>query len=200
MRCVYAEQPGQAVTVPEVWGIVKGKLLSTFFSLIGIWLIIAFGFVVFFVPGLYMLITLSLFFAVSVFENGNFMATISRCIDLIRGKWWSTFGLLCIMVVLIYLALASVGMVLALAGGVKSLLTVSSTLPPILLVIYSAIKGLLLTLLYLPSMLALAFQYFNLVERKEGVGLRLLVDKLGDSQAAATAESSQYQPDEEGEY
>lgn len=37
-------------------------------------------------------------------------------------------------------------------------------------------------LLYSLSALAMAFQYFNLVERKEGVGLLEEVDKLGKSQ------------------
>ncbi len=200
MRCVYAEQPGQAITVPQVWEVVKSKLLSTYFSLIGIWLIIAFGFVLFFVPGFYMLVTLSLFFVVGLFENSDFTATISRCVDLIRGKWWSTLGLLCVMGIIIYLALASVGVVFVLVGWLKSLLSPSATLPSSLLVLYGAIRGLFLLVLYVPIMLVLAFQYFNLVERKEGVGLRLLVDKLGDSQAAAPAESSHYQPEEEGEY
>lgn len=200
MRCVYAEQPGAPVTVPEVWQVVKGKVLGTSLSLLGVWIIIAFGLVFFFVPGLYMLVTLSLFFAIYVFENSDFLATISRCIDLIKGKWWSTFGLLGIMVLLIYLVFASVGVVVALTGGFKAMVTSSRTLPTSLAVVLSSLGGLLSVLLYVPIMLVLAFQYFNLVERREGLGARLLVAKLGDSQAAPTSQSSQYQPDEEGEY
>lgn len=200
MRCVYAEQPGAPVTVPEVWQVVKSKVLGTSFSLLGVWVLIGFGFVFFFVPGLYMLVTLSLFFAVSIFENSDFLATISRCIDLIKGKWWSTFGLLCIMVFIIYLALASFGVAVALTGGLKALLSSSHTLPAPLSVAFSSLLGLLAVVLYVPIMLVLGFQYFNLVERKEGLGLRLLVDKLGNTQAIAEAQSSHYQPDEEGEY
>ncbi len=198
--CVYAEQPGVPVTVPAVWAVVKSKLLGTFFSLLGVWLLIGFGFVFFFVPGVYMLITLSLFFAVSTFENSDFLATVSRCIDLVKGKWWSTFGLLAIMVLLLYLAIASIGAVLVMAGGAKAILTTTSTLPSSVLVVFNALKGLFSVIFYVPIMLVLAFQYFNLVERKEGLGLRLLVDKLGNTQAVAEAQSSHYQPDEEGEY
>ena len=199
-RCVYAEQPGAPVTVPQVWEVVKNRLVGTYFSLIGIWLLIAFGFICLFVPGVYLVVALSLFFAVSVLENSGFMTAISRCIDLIKGKWWSTFGLLFIMGILFYLVFASLGVLVVLVGGVKSLLFSAGSGFSLSLIVITAVSGLLSVLFYVPLMLVLAFQYFNLVERREGVGLRLLVNKLGDEQAATTAESSHYQPDEEGEY
>ncbi|MGI4738966.1 MAG: hypothetical protein ACRYG7_27660 [Janthinobacterium lividum] len=200
MRCVYAEQPGAPVTVPQVWAVVKNRLVGTSFSLLGIWVLIAFGFVCLFIPGVYLLVALSLFFVVSVLEDSSFVATISRCIDLVKGKWWSTFGLLFIMLLLIYLAFISFGVVAALAGGAKTLLISTSTLPMPLAVVISSLAGLLSVLFYVPLMLVLAFQYFNLIERREGLGMRLLLDKLGNDQAVATAQSSHYQPDEEGEY
>ena len=199
MRCVYAEQPGAPVTVPEVWAVVKSRLVGTYFSLAGIWLFIALGFICLFVPGVYLMVTLSLFFAVQTLENKGFGAAINRCVELVKGKWWSTFGLLFIMALLFYLAFASLGVVLALVGGAQALLHAGS-LPAPLLLAFTSLSGLVSVLFYVPLMLVLAFQYFNLVERREGVGLRLLVDKLGDEQTATTAQSTHYQPDEEGEY
>lgn len=199
-RCVYAEQPGAPVTVPQVWEVVKSRLVGTYFSLVGIWLLIAFGFICLFVPGVYLVVTLSLFFAVSVLENSGFMTAISRCIELIKGKWWSTFGLLFIMATLFYLVFASLGALAVLVGGVKSLLFSSGSGFSPFLVVVAAVSGVLSVFFYVPLMLVLAFQYFNLVERREGVGLRLLVNQLGDEQAAVAAQSEHYQPEEEGEY
>ena len=54
-------------------------------------------------------------------------------------------------------------------------------------------------LLYPPLLLILAFQYFNLVERHDGVGLRRLVDSLGQT-APPQVHNATYQPDDEGEY
>ena len=199
-RCVYAEQPGAPVTVPQVWEVVKSRLVGTYFSLVGIWLLIAFGFICLFVPGVYLVVALSLFFAVSVLENSGFMTTISRCLDLIKGKWWSTFGLLFIMATLFYLVFASLGALAVLVGGVKSLLfRADSGFSPFLIVV-AAVSGVFSVFFYVPLMLVLAFQYFNLVERREGVGLRLLVNQLGDEQVAVAAQSEHYQPEEEGEY
>lgn len=201
MRCVYAEHPGAPVTAPDVWAVVKRKFLGTFFSLYGIWLLIAAGFVVFFFPGFYLMIALSLFFAVDMMEDHGFVPSISRSLQLVRGKWWSTFGLLAIMLLVIYVVFAGIGVVAVLGGGIKSLVLSTGTLSGPVLTVVSALSGVLSIVLYLPLMLVLAFQYFNLVERKEGVGLRQLVHKLGDSTSTApVAESDHYRPDDEGEY
>jgi hypothetical protein len=198
--CVQPAQAGTPVTVADVWEVVKRQFISTFFSLYGVWIIIALGFLVLLIPGIYLSIVLSLFFVVKVLEDTGFGNTINRCVSLTSGKWWSTFGLLAIMVLIIYFMFASVGIVAALFGGVRSLLLSSGPMPSSFMVILGAFSGLLTLLLYPPVLLAIAFQYFNLVELKEGVGLRLLVDKLGQADTLPEAQSSYFRPDEEGSY
>jgi hypothetical protein len=200
LRCVYPTEAGGPVTVADVWEVVKRQFVGTFFSLYGVWFVIALSFLVLLVPGIYMSVVLSLFFVVRVLEDSGFGTTINRCVSLIRGKWWSTFGLLVVMLLIIYFMFASVGIVAALFGGFRSLLLRPGSPSSSFLVVISAFSGLLTLLLYPPVLLAIAFQYFNLVELKEGVGLRLLVDKLGQAQALPEAQSSYYQPDEEGSY
>lgn len=197
--CVYPAQEDAPVTVADVWEVVKRQFLSTFFSLYGIWILIALGLLLLLVPGIYLSVVVSLFFVVKVLENTGFSTTISRCLSLTSGKWWSTFGLIAVMLLIIYFMFATVGIMTALFGGINSLLLRSDGKSSILVVI-SAFSGLLSLLLYTPVMLAIAFQYFNLVELKEGVGLRLLVDKLGQANAQPEAQSSYFQPDEEGSY
>ena len=200
LRCVYPTQAGAPITVADVWEVVKRQFLSTFFSLYGVWIIIILGFVVLLVPGIYLGVVLSLFFVVKVLENTGFGTTINRCVSLTRGKWWSTFGLLFVMLLIIYFMFASLGIVAALFSGVRSLLLSSGKLPSSFFVFITAFSGLLTLLLYPPVLLAIAFQYFNLVELKEGMGLRLLVDQLGQAHAQPEAHSSYFQPDEEGSY
>jgi len=198
--CVYPAQEGAPVTVADVWEVVKRQFLSTFFSLYGIWILIALGLLLLLVPGIYLGVAISLFFVVKVLENTGFSTTISRCVSLTSGKWWSTFGLLVVMGLIIYFMFAALGIMVALFGGIKSLLLSSGSASASVLVVLSAFSGLLSLLLYPPVMLAIAFQYFNLVELKEGVGLRLLVDKLGQANTQPEAQSSYFQPDEEGSY
>jgi len=191
------------ITPAEVWEVAKRHLLSTFFSFWGIGVIVVLGFLFFVFPGYYLAVALSLFFIVRVVEGTGFFATVSRCLHLIKGKWWSTFGLIITMVGLLYVLMFAVSMFLSLLrvglpsafmptaepGQVSAVFTVALTL------FFTVVAFLI----YPPMLLALAFQYFNLVERREGVGLAQLVDQLGQAPAASPAGTT-YRPHEEGEY
>ncbi|MGI4759473.1 MAG: hypothetical protein ACRYF0_02115 [Janthinobacterium lividum] len=204
LRCL---RPAGAVATPitpgEVWQVVRGHLVGTFFSLWGVTLVIMIGFVVFFFPGLYLSVALSLFFIVRVVEGTGFTTTISRCLRLTKGKWWSTFGMIFIMIALLYALLLGVRIVVgALVTGLHgALLPVGQLGEAVstLTIIFTLFFTLAFFLLYPPLLLGLAFQYFNLVERQEGVGLRHLVDQLGQAPLAAP-DGSTYRPHEEGEY
>ncbi|NML67762.1 hypothetical protein HHL22_21380 [Hymenobacter sp. RP-2-7] len=215
----------EPVTPAAVWAELRARLGSMLLALLllgGLYLLVVFGFVagigllgvggepsagkvgmvmlLFVVLGIllaYAGVALGLYFPVLWLEDTDAAAALGRCFQLVRGKWWSTFGLLLVsgliqstMSIVFAMPQYAVmgGKMLQLPGlGSDVLGLVAQTF-------YSV--GLLFT--YCIPLLALAFQYFNLVERREGFGLRLLVDELG--QPAIAARSQHYQPDEEGEY
>jgi hypothetical protein len=78
------------------------------------------------------------------------------------------------------------------AGGTNSFLSV-------LAIATSTLTGLLSMFFYPPLFIAIAFQYFNLVERHDAIGLRNMVSQLGQAPATAPTAAA-YRPDEEGEY
>lgn len=188
------------VAVAEVWALIRRQFWGTYFSIFGLYFLVAAGFVLLVVPGIYLSVMLSLFFIVKLVEGTGFADTVGRCWQLIKGKWWSTFGLLLVMVLLLYALLFLVGTVASLLGGsVLGLLRPGTVGPsPVFAIVVSTLSTGLILLLYPPLLLVLAFQYFNLVERREGVGLHALVGQLG--QAAPPAHNAAYRPDEEGEY
>ena len=197
---LHRRTPGPAVTVAEVWTVVRREFISTFFSVWGVFMVITLGFFFLVVPGLYLSVALSLFFVVKLTEGTGFGATLSRCLRLTRGKWWSTFGLLLIMVLILYVVLLGVGFAATLlSGDLAAMVHSSQEQSPLFTVVLTTLNSLLLLLLYPPLLLVLAFQYFNLVERKDGVGLRRLVERLGQTAPPQTSSAS-YRPDEEGEY
>ena len=129
------------------------------------------------------------------------MANCRRCLYLIRGKWWSTFGLLLVMMIIVGVVLGVLGGVLG--GGIVMLgklagLTETSASRELLVVISTALGSLLNLLIYPPLLLAIAFQYFNLVERRDGTGLHQLVNQIGQTPPAV--QSAALRADEEGEY
>jgi hypothetical protein len=205
VKCCLRPVPSPEPIGPgQVWSIIKQEFLGAYFSYFGLLIVVVVGFFLLFVPGLYLSVGLSLFFIVKVVEQTDFGTTISRCLQLVRGKWWSTFGLLVVMFFI-------VGIIMTIVGGVFGWLTLllgqqaglyqsgdSNNSLGLFMVVATAIGGLLNLLIYPPILLALAFQYFNLVELHEGVGLRNMVNQLG--QAPAPVQNAAYKADDEGEY
>ena len=192
--------PAGGVGVAEVWAVIRREFVSTYFSIFGIYFLIGVGFVFLVLPGIYLSIMLSLFFIVKLVEGTGFRDTVSRCRQLIRGKWWSTFGLILVMGLLVWGLFILVGIVTTLLGGGAALLGRGGAAlqSPVFVIVVNTLSTGVALLFYPPLLLVLAFQYFNLVERQEGVGLRGLVSQLG--QAAPTARNASYQASEEGEY
>ena len=198
---LHRRQPGPAPTVAEVWAVVRQEFIGTYFSLWGVSLLVGIGMFLLFFPGLYLAVALSLFFIVKLSEGTGFGQTLRRCLHLTRGKWWSTFGVIFIMFLILYLVLIGFGVVATLlSGGVAAVVHASQEQSPLFTVAVTSGLSVVKLLLFPPLLLVLAFQYFNLVERKDGVGLRRMVETLGTTSAAPVASSAAFRPDEEGEY
>ena len=145
---------------------------------------------------------LALYFPVMWLEDLGPAQALSRCFYLIKGKWWSTFGLGMVMVMIqsmmSYLfaipmyGLLMMDMLQLTKTGTSqgsSLLMQAATL------LYAGSAVLLLAL----PLLAMAFQYFNLAERRDSIGARQQLALLGQT-AMPEAANHDYRPDEEGEY
>lgn len=193
--------PAAEITPAQVWAVVKQQFISTFFSIWAVVIMTALAMLVLFIPGVYLSVVLSLFFVIKVMEGTSFSSTLSRCSFLIKGKWWSTFGLLMMMVLLLYVLLIALSLVsVALSGGLQGLLHIATRESPILMVGITALYSLIQLLVYPVMLLVLAFQYFNLVERRDGLGMSKLVAQIGLLPAMATVRNETYRADEEGEY
>lgn len=148
----------------------------------------------------YIFVPLSLYFIVWLREERGFFGSLTRSFRLVWGKWWSTFGLIMVITLVMYLililsvlALSAVGLPIRGFVGVES----DSNSMRVLLIVYSALQSLV-TLVYYPFILiAISFQYFNLVERLDGTGTRLMVEAIGVPVAASP---QVLRPDDEGEY
>lgn len=201
LRCLRPHATNEPIGVGEVWDVVRDQFLSSFLSYFGLIILIIIATLFFLLPGIYMSVAFALFYVVKVVEGTGFGATSSRCLRLTRGKWWSTFGLLFVMSMVLGLLGAVMGGFLSgavLLGSALGLYHPADSSVGLFTVMASVFGGLLYLLIYPPLLIALAFQYFNLVERQDGVGLHNLVHQLGQTPVAAT--NTTYRPDEEGEY
>lgn len=185
---VYNRNAGQPIQVSQVWEEAKEhigpaivfNILSTIVTIVAT--------MFFILPGIYVGVVLSLGVPVLVFENTNFGQTWNRCFELIRDKWWSTFGLALVMGILAGL----LRLIFQIPGIVIGFLASDVATQGIVAIISGAISLLGALLLNSLVYLALGFQYTNLVERQEGRGMISAIDSIGTqpTQARETDEGS----------
>lgn len=139
------------------------------------------GYILCILPGVFVLIAFSLSFVVISIEKKGVLDAISRSKELISGNWWPTFGLV-ILVGLVQFALSMVFYVpfylLLFAVGFNS---TEGNFEPIgwFGTVTSILVFIGVYFLQTLQMIAIAFQYFNLVEQKEGAGLMQEIDQIG---------------------
>lgn len=157
------------------------------------------GFVVLlFFPLAWATVCLTLYFPALWLEDDGVLAALRRAFYLAWGKWWSSLGLYLVMSfiagIVNYLFLIPLYGLMAvrmlkIPGFDSELLTVAASSIYVLGALFTSVLPLL----------AMLFQYFNLVERRDGVGLRQQLQSLGQT-AVPRVSSAAYQADEEGEY
>jgi hypothetical protein len=175
-------------TVMEVLKAIISKVPKMIVLMILIAIVSSIGFIFFVIPGIYLMVTLSLALPILVIEDVSIGKAFTKSFQLIKGKWWSTFGLMVISTIIA----SVVSYVFAIpfyafflgdlfsssmeAGGdpsavIESFSSWYSTAGMALMMVGSYIT-------YLIPILALGFQYFNLSERIEGRGIRNQINEF----------------------
>ena len=209
---IYDEKKSNQIEVSEVWDRVRSAfwpylgtsvlffilfiiayiiLLIPVFILADISGVLLF-FGIFFIVGgiIYLVFSSSLTYFIQLYEKKNFIDALVRSMRLIRGKWWSTFGLIFIL----YLIMMTVSYVFIIPYyAVLFTNTLHSASSGTALEFSSGFKIwtiVFFTFYYMAQMLmsslpnvGIAFQYFNLVELKEAKGLMNQIENLGQSSA-----------------
>lgn len=191
-----AEQP---IEPPMVGAWIKEHFLDTLGGGIALIFFMVLATLLLVIPAIWLSVPASLYFFVRLRENRTVGDALNRSIALVKNYWWRTLGLLMLMS-LIHSILPFIvqifGTVLSFGLSSTHLLDASFAF-----YITQALTSLFSLLNYTLVLVAMVFQYFHLVEKKEGRSIYSLLDQLG--QPAPTASSSDYRPsvaDEEGEY
>lgn len=208
---LYDEKKTNQIDVTEVWDRVRttiwtylGTSLLFFLILVLAYIILLIpivvlgaisGFLVFFgvlifIGGLlYVIFSASLTYFIQSYEKKNFVAAIIRSFQLVNnGKWWSTFGLIIVLQLIMgvssYIFLIPYYVILF----TSSLHSASSGTPfefsesmKIWTMVFFTLYYMAQMLLYSLPNIGIAFQYFNLVELKEARGLMQDIESLGQS-------------------
>ena len=151
------------------------------------WFMIMAGFIALIIPGIYLIIVLSLALPVLFFERQGIFSAIGRSFSLIKEKWWSTFGLMIVIsfmmnavsfiFIIPFYVFYSMGM-LTMIDGSGSGTDVQSFGYQAGMTVSMIIMFLGNFIAYCLPIVAISFQYFNLVERQQSVGLLADIEKL----------------------
>jgi hypothetical protein len=128
----------------------------------------------------------SLIFIIRAYEKRGFFESIERSFRLVQGKWWSTFGLIFVLYLIVGVASYVFIIPMYVFMFVSAIHDVDSGVVSEQGSGYAVMMTFFFTLYYLSQMVlyalpnvGIAFQYFNLVERKEARGLMSQIENIG---------------------
>jgi hypothetical protein len=149
----------------------------------------------FLIPGIFLGITLSLAYPIYMFEDVSAGEAFSRSFKLIKEKWWSTFGLLIISCIMAYVVqlVFSIPMMAVYFTNIFTLMEDVQRNPDNASAVFEMFSSTYMTvamtismigsyLTYSIPLIALGFQYSNLVERNEGRGLMNEIEDFDKSE------------------
>lgn len=155
------------------------NFLSLFLLYLLIILGVSFGFFFFILPGIYLGIKMFVAPAISVIEHKNPIDSIIRSWELTTGHWWPTLGVYLVMniisSIMSYLIIIPFSLILGLlsTAGLTSAESVTSGIG-----IFYSLLMVIASLFSVLILIAMCLHYFNLIERKEGTGLRSQIESL----------------------
>ncbi len=135
------------------------------------------GFLFFVIPGIILITGLILAVPALVIESRlSSAAALSRSWELTRGSRWRMFGLLLILVILLYIPIAAIGgLLVTFMPGTGFLFSRPNA---ILAVAAAALSGLVQVFIYPLFYCVLTVAYYDLRVRKEGFDLEVLASTL----------------------
>lgn len=174
---------GSKIAPGDVWQkIVENLSVSITSSILALFAILI-GLVFFIIPGIYLAVCFQLYLMVVIREKSSATDSLSRSRKLVDGKWWSTFGLVMIMSIIAGIIsivfqfpvlLATIFTTLGVGNGIAG--------SPVVLIIASIISIVGSNFVNGLVWIAVGFQYYNLVERRDGSGLRSEIESLGSGE------------------
>lgn len=179
------------ITPGQVLNRASGNIGKILLASVITFVLMGFAFVLLVIPGIYVSIAVTFVSVIIIVEEKPVFESISRSFSLIKGKWWSTFGLLIVM------------------SFVIGLMQLVFTIPTYVNLFFNAIhKGVFsfdlgtilssvigtigISLVYPLLFIAIAFQYFNMVERHESKGLMNEIDMAGQQSETILKNEGEY--------
>lgn len=177
---VYLQNKGSEPSVAQVWGYFKYYFWRVLGATLLLGLLAGIGFVFCILPGIYLGVVFSLVTPIIVIENAAFGYAFNKSFKLIRDNWWFVFGVLIVMLLIVWIASSIASVPLGLIPMVGKLISNHTVTIPII-IFFSILRNLLLVA-YSLTAVATALCYFDLSEQVEGTGLLSRIENFGKAE------------------
>ncbi|RYG21292.1 MAG: hypothetical protein EOO07_03000 [Chitinophagaceae bacterium] len=188
---LYIEKGNQAPTPAEVWGYYK----YYFFRMMGSGLLMTFFlglcFMCCIIPGIYVFPAVSLFYVIMIMENGSFSHSFSRSFKLLKDEWWVTAASLLVIYIIFY----ACTMIIQLPAIIVMMGSAFARNPGEISASYvfiSSIAQYVSQMFMIIPIVCSTLIYFNLVERRESMGLLSRINDLGQDTKPNDLDQEQY--------
>jgi len=183
---LYIQKGSEGFSIMDIWLQVTHYFLPFLIATIVVGLVVTVGLIFCLIPGIYLGVSLSIIFSIMIFEDIPFSAAFSRSFKLMKTNWWTTFGVLIVATIIVYLLsiLVSIPSILL---GFKSMLTNLKDGHPMNLdlslgfYIVSSLTRLFTQIFLVIPMVITAFLYFNIVEKMEKPSVNK-IDQIGENE------------------
>ncbi|TDE11955.1 hypothetical protein [Dyadobacter psychrotolerans] len=185
--------PSEKPKTAEVWQKILENIPTNIGAQLLSFLLILIATLFFLIPGIYLAICFQFVVIISIREKLSVTDTLKRSYKLTIGKWWSTFGLILIMsiiasiIAIVFQFPLFVSMIMTTMGFGNGL-TDSKILTVILTIISMVGSTIVQGLIWI----AIAFQYYNLVERLDGSGLLADIESMGSGETERPADEGYF--------
>lgn len=177
---LYIEKGNVAPSIDEVWAYFKyyffrmmgsGILLFIFFMLCLILCIL---------PGIYVYPAVTIFAPIMILENGSFTHSFDRSFKLLKNEWWITAAVI-LVINLIFYAFSTLVQLPAIIIMMVGAFTQGERTITNAYAVISAVSQQISYIFMIIPIICSSLIYFNLVERKENLGLLQRMDSLGQN-------------------
>lgn len=181
---LYNEGVAKETSVSDVFRLSLKKYGGVLLLGVLLAIMIFFSFFFFLLPGLFLMFVLPLAFATYMFEDIAAPSAIGRTFTLLKGKWWSTFGIGLVGYILAYVIqlVFSLPTMIVYFASIFTLMEEVGNNPEDPTAIFEMFSSGYMVIAFAISMvggylsysiplIAYSYQYSNLVERSEGRGL-----------------------------
>ena len=165
-------------TIEDIWSYITHHLGKIIGALLFMLAFVVLGLFLFILPGIYLFVAFLFIVAVMLYEGIDYQMAFLRCLMLIKGKWWNTFGLVMLVngIILVFGLIIKIPEIIYTILLKTSLVKHMDSLPLQYSIAATTTQFLVFFLQVFPLMLII-LQYFNINESR----IKKEASKISDS-------------------